>query len=237
MTYFNKPEYPGPSPIVLAAGGGTRMGGVEKACLKVGGRSLLERHFGNFAALGITAERVSVVFGAEGVQHETETLGGRPVRSSSPGAPGTLGSFVSCFPSGDCLVVHGDLLWEPSMACAAIKCMGDAVIPVDPRSTDSEAMKAQVRGGMLVRLSKDLNPPESCGESMGMFLFRRDVLPDLRACCTRASSELGERASLDDAVTLLARRRKVSVVFITGSRWDEIDTPEDLSRASGIFNE
>jgi len=67
MTYFNNLQYLGPSPIILAAGAGRRMGGVEKACLKVGGRTLLERHFGNFAELGLNAERVSVVYGTEGV--------------------------------------------------------------------------------------------------------------------------------------------------------------------------
>ncbi len=212
------------------------MGGTEKACLKVGGRSLLERHFENFAVLGVTADRVSVVYGTEGVRRETERLGGRPVKSLSPGAPGTLGSFTSCFPSGDSLVVHGDLLWEPSMACAAMQCRGDAVIPVDPRSADREAMKAEVRGGMLVRLSKDLTPTESSGESMGMFLFRRDVLPDLLVCSQKSAAELGDRAALDDAVTLLASVGEVVVVFVPGCRWDEVDTPDDLTRASGIFN-
>ncbi|MFO7625784.1 MAG: NTP transferase domain-containing protein [Candidatus Fermentibacteraceae bacterium] len=236
MAYHNKLSYLSPSPIVLAAGGGRRMGGVEKACLKVGGRSLLERHFGNFAALGVTADRVSVVYGTEGVRLETERLGGRPVKSGLPGAPGTLGSFMAVFPSGECLVVHGDLLWEPSMAFTAMKCPGDAVIPVDPLSVDREAMKAEVYGGLLVRLSKDLKPAECSGESMGMFLFRGHVLPDLRACCTKAAMEFGCRAALDDAVTFLAQVRKVAVVFVPGSRWDEIDTPDDLARAERVFN-
>lgn len=212
------------------------MGGVEKACLKVGGRSLLERHFENFAALGIAEERVSVVFGADHVRLETERLGGRPVKSLSSCAPGTLGSFMSGFPTGDCLVVHGDLLWEPSLALAAMKHPGGAVVPVDPRSVDGEAMKAEVSGGMLVSLSKELKPSACSGESMGMFLFRDDVLPGLLACCTMAAMEYAGRAALDDAVTLLARLREVAVVFVTGSRWDEVDTPEDLARAEKLFN-
>jgi choline kinase len=236
MAYYTNLSYLSPSPIVLAAGRGTRMGGVEKACLKVAGRSLLERHFDNFAELGLTADRVSVVYGTEGVRLETERLGGTPVMSGSAGAPGTLGSFMAGFPSGDCLVVHGDLLWEPSIAEAAMSCPGDAVVPVDPRSVDGEAMKAEVLEGKLVRLSKDLKPSASSGESMGMFLFRDGVLPDLRACCTKAAMEYGGRAALDDAVTLLAWLREVAVVFVPGSRWDEVDTPEDLARAEKLFN-
>ena len=214
-----------------------RMGGAEKACLKVGGRSLLERHFENFALLGATAGMVTVVYGTEGVRRETVRLGGRPLLSHSAGFPGTLGSFMAAFPSGDCLVVHGDLLWEPSIALVAMKYPGEAVVPVDPRSADGEAMKAETRDGVLVGLSKDLEPSASSGESMGMFLFRGSVLPDLRACCEESAGELGSRAALDDAVTRLARVRRVSVAFVEGFRWDEVDTPDDLARAGGLFHE
>lgn len=214
-----------------------RMGGAEKACLKVGGRSLLERHFENFARLGATAGTVSVVYGTEGVRRETVRLGGTPVPSGSAGAPGTLGSFMAAFPSGDCLVVHGDLVWEPAMALAVMKCPGEAVVPVDPRPADSEAMKARARGGLLVGLSKDLEPSASSGESMGMFLFRGGILADLFSCCAESARELGDRAALDDAVTRLARVRRVSVVFVEGTRWDEVDTPDDLARAERLFHE
>lgn len=237
MNHFKRYDGPVPSPVVLAAGAGTRMGGLEKACLKVGGRSLLERHFANFAGLGVTADEVTVVWGTEGVRRETERLGGKPVQSGSSGLPGTLGSFMAAFPSGDCLVVHGDLLWEPGIALAAMGCPGAAVVPVDPMSTDSEAMKAEVRGGSLVRLSKDLEPSACSGESMGMFLFRAVVLPDLRSCCEKSAAELGGGATVDDAVTRLAAIRHVAAVFVAGSRWDEVDTPQDLQRAGKAFHE
>lgn len=206
------------------------MGGVEKACLRVGGKSLLQRHFESFAGLGACAGRVSVVWGREPVLRETLRLGGRPVKSRFPGAPGTLGSFMSCFPSGGSIVVHGDLVWEPALAEAALSAPGDAVVPVQPGPADPEAMKAAVADGVLLKLSKGI-PPEQCsGESMGMFLFRESCLPALRRCCGRALDLSGGNAALDDAVTLLAGECLVRAVMVNGPQWDEIDTPSDLER-------
>lgn len=225
-----------PSPIVLAAGKGTRLGGVEKACLRVGGISLLERHFRNFRTLGVEPGRVRVVYAGEGTARETERLGGIPVKSRFPGEPGTLGSFMTCFPTDDALVVHGDLVWEPSLALAAMASPGGAVLPLEAGPADPEAMKAEVRGNLIVRLSKDLSPFLCHGESMGVFLFRMEVLPALKACCLRTMADLRGRAALDDAVNLLADKGDVRWVSAAGSVWEEIDTPPDQKRAEARFS-
>jgi choline kinase len=212
------------------------MGGVEKACLRVGGISLLERHFRNFAALGVEPERVRVVYSGDATALETERLGGMPVRSSFPGEPGTLGSFMTCFPTDDTLVVHGDLVWEPSLALSALASPGGAVLPLEMGPADPEAMKAEVRDGLIVRLSKNLPPSRCHGESMGVFLFRKKVLSELRACCLRAMADLRGNAALDDAVNLLAEKTDVRWVSHGGGVWEEIDTPRDLERAEAVFS-
>lgn len=223
------------SALVLAAGAGTRLGGSLKACLRVGGATLLERHFRNLARTGIPPSRVTVVYAHHRVRTETERLGGVPVESLHPMAPGTLGSFISGFPEGTTLVLHGDLLWEPSMAWSALAARGDAVVPLDPGSRDPEAMKARVEGGAVVELSKGLSPDSARGESMGMFLFRSGALPELERCCSQAMADLGVSASLDDAVTLLAGRIRVIPVPVPGRVWEEIDTRDDLQRAERLF--
>jgi choline kinase len=121
------------------------------------------------------------------------------------------------------------------MAEAAISTGWGAVVPLDSESGDSEAMKAEVCGDRLVRLSKNLNPADCSGESMGIFLFRKQVLSELGKCCERAASRFGDRASLDDAVTLLAQKGLVKAVFVDGNLWEEIDTPADLQRARRRF--
>lgn len=223
------------SGLVLAAGRGIRLGGAVKACLNVGGKTLLERHFENYAALGVPPRRVTVVCSHDAAEGEAAGLGGHSVRTGCGSHPGTLGSFLCAFPSGDTLVVHGDLVWEPSLGGAALAAEGDAVVPVDPGSGGAEAMKARVEGRRLMELSKTLAPMECFGESMGMFLFRKPVLDDLRRCAGEAEAALGSRAALDDAVTLLARVRTVTAVPVPGSLWEEIDTPEDLERARERF--
>jgi len=73
--------------VVLAAGAGTRLGGVAKALLPIGDRTFLARIVATAAAAGVPAARVVVVVGApfaDSVAAEAARLGARVVVNPDP---------------------------------------------------------------------------------------------------------------------------------------------------------
>lgn len=222
--------------LIPAAGMGSRLGaGVPKILVNVGGVSILDRHLRSLSEMGLSPERVTVVTGFEGelLRARCRALGVSTVHNPDWRNPGTYSSLHLLPPSGeDLLVLHGDLLWEGGLVEPLLDKPGDILLPVDPRRrTDAEAMKAEVRGSLLLHLSKELPRHRSAGESMGVFLLRRH----------RRFREISAglldtpEASIDDGLNLAAGRMDIRVRFLSGEDWEEVDTPEDLERAEVIF--
>lgn len=221
---------------VLAAGSGTRMGGGRpKILLEVGGASILRRHLDSLQAAGLGDAGLTVVTGFRRgtVERACSAAGVQTLYNPLWRNPGTLFSF-HVLPVFDdpLLVLHGDLVWDPRLVAPLPEVPGDIVIPVDPaRAVDAEAMKAEVDGNRILRLSKGLPPRRSAGESMGVFLIR--CQPTLR----KLSQDLTDRpeANLDDAVNRAADTLEVRALFTEDVPWEEVDTPRDLARARKAF--
>lgn len=223
--------------LIFAAGRGSRLGAeVPKILVKVTGRTMLHRHVSSLASLGIDPVDVTVVTGyrSEDVAFECQSLGLNVIYNVHWRNSGTFSSF-EVYPPADhvLLVIHGDLVWEPGLGAGTLKKAGDIVVPVDPRNrADVEAMKAEVRQGRLLHLSKSMPVSRSAGESMGMFLVRdHRVLHSLSAHLLSSSS-----ASFDDAVNISAGVFQVEAFVTDKYIWEEIDTQEDLAAAERLFS-
>ena len=223
--------------LILAAGTGSRLGaGKPKILVEVSGKTILSRHVDSLTRAGITAEEVTVVTGyrSDDVADSCRTLGLKAVHNPQWNTPGTFSSFFAVPPSdGSLLIIHGDLVWEAGLALGTLENRGDIAVPVDPRNrADEEAMKAEVRGSRLLRLSKSLPVSRSAGESMGMFFVRHH----------REIHSLSERladnpsANFDDAVNIAAASRRTEAWITDQFVWEEIDTPRDLAAAGIKFS-
>lgn len=223
--------------LILAAGVGSRLGAVvPKILVEVGGKTILSRHAGSLAKVGIMPERTTVVTGyrSEEVTSSSQSLGLNTLFNPRWHVSGTFSSFAVAVPSDESLlIIHGDLVWEAGLALGTLKCKGDIVVPVDPRNrTDKEAMKAEIRQGHLLNLSKSLPFSRSAGESMGMFLVRRHYL--LHDLSRRLTSD--PSANFDDAVNLAIGSLRVETWITDKFVWEEVDTPGDLAEAEKKFS-
>jgi L-glutamine-phosphate cytidylyltransferase len=223
--------------LLLAAGSGSRLGaGVPKILVKVAGVSILHRHLRSLALLGVLPGDVTVVTGfCDGLlSSECTRAGTGTVFNPEWRDPGTCSSFRVHEPvSDELLILHGDLVWNAELVAPLQGIKGDVVIPFDPlRRTDAEAMKAEVREGRLLHLSKRLPPFRSAGESMGAFLVRDHYR------LHGISHEFSKNpcASLDDCLNAAAGRMDIRVFPVCGVPWEEVDTPADRARAEEVFH-
>jgi choline kinase len=219
--------------LILAAGQGSRLDvGVPKCLVEIGGRSLLDHQLDAIERVG--ADRVTLVVGYEHEQIEDAAKGRTQVVLNERYAEtNSLYSFwlARNAVEGDLLVLNSDVLFAPEMLCDLAAVTGSTIAFDSSSGDEDEHMKVHIQRGRLMRLSKDLPPMDSHGESLGVVLLRR---PAARAAFSAAGSYIG-RGRDDHWVTTafneVARGHWVSCVDVAAQPWVEIDFPEDLDRA------
>lgn len=226
--------------VILAAGDGGRLlpdtADVPKPLLRVAGRPIIYHVLDALVATGV--DEATVVAGYHGerlrdalarwlpagvslrvVQNEAYLLGNaRSLWAARETVPGEF------------LLAMGDHLVEPALLRALVAGAGgrcrlavDRADAGDPRA--AEATRVRVRDGLVVDLGKQLEDWDAL--DTGVFWCTPRVFeamtPDLR------DGEAG------DVFATLARAGGLDAVDVTGARWIDIDTAEDLRRAEALF--
>lgn len=212
--------------VLLAAGVGRRLGRASPKCLlEVGGRTLLERHLENLAALGIPV-RVVTGFGAREVHAfvpPAQTVHNPEYRR------GSLLSLAAGLEGldDDVLVMDADVLYDPSILADVARL--ERGFALDPRTDPGEEeMMIGVREGVVRAIRRGrLEGFDLVGEGVGFFKVDRASLPALAACVARADPDGDYEQALDEFVG----RWGAGFVRVGGRAWTEIDFPEDLERA------
>ena len=219
--------------LILAAGQGSRLEVRGPKCLvQVGGRTLLDHQLDAIDRVG--ADRVTLVVGYEHDQVEDAAKGrAQIVLNERYAETNSLYSFwlARNAVDGDLLVLNSDVFFAPGLLSDLVAVPGSAIAFDSSSGNEDEHMKVNAQRGRLMRLSKDLPPTDSHGESLGVLHLRR---PAARAAFSAAGSYVG-RGCCDHWVTAafneVARGHWVSCVDVAGQPWVEIDFPEDLDRA------
>jgi CDP-L-myo-inositol myo-inositolphosphotransferase len=218
--------------VVLAAGRSERLarltGGRSKALLPLGGVALVERAIRRLLGSGL--ERVVVVVGHQGdlvaaaVEHVAP--GRVTVVRARDWEAGNGSSLAAAEEAvrGESLFVLlcGDHMFSDGALSDLVGSDGPAVLvdrsPV--AAAWAEGTRVNIRRGMAIAFSKDLDDPAI---DCGVFVLSSEVFD-----CQREAAEQGDH-SLAGAVTRLARSRGVRAVPLPpGAWWQDVDTPEDL---------
>lgn len=94
-----------------------------------------------------------------------------------------------------------------------------------------EEMKVKVEGSRIVRISKDISPEESRGESLGLLKFGKEGARILSEQVGALVEKGIVNVWVPYAIDQLAPHHAFHAVSTQGLPWIEIDTPEDLERA------
>lgn len=229
--------------IILAAGVARRLAPLtdrtHKCLLPVGDRPLLIRMLGALESVGVSETVLIVGHCAEQVRATAgERLGGMRIRYvDNPDY--TRGSAISLYAAraylGEpTLVMDADVLFPREFLRRLVGAPVPSAFLIDRSFQDTgEEVKYYLKGDRVIALGKKVVPEswEQVGEGVGFFRCGADegsVLVSLLEQVIREGDGLNE---YEDALHLLAGRRRVGWVDVTGLPWTEIDFAEDLRRA------
>ena len=219
--------------IILAAGLGTRLRPLTenfpKPLLKVAGRELLYRHL-HLLSEGPIEHFIIVI----NPQHEAfyrEFLAKHPrfsctlVKNPHPERGNGYSFFLAKdHVSGPFVLTMGDHVYEKDFVREALGLNG-LVIDREGRFIDpQEATKALCQGGRVVSLGKDLS--SYTGFDTGFFILEPGVF-------STAEKLLREKQKVN--LSEIMEKAQIPCSELSGRFWMDVDTPQDLRRATKLL--
>lgn len=227
--------------IILAAGKGTRLDGaaVKPKCLvEVGGITLLHRQIDALHAANIKRIVVVVGFGADSIRQEC----GGAVEFVENKDFATTSSLYSLWLAREHLsdgfvVLNSDVLFHPQILANLLdSTIDDALLISKTEHQGSplgdEEMKVKLQDGLVVDISKEMDPLEADGENVGIVKFSAAGAKVLIGYMNELIANGGAKDWAPRAFREFARNHRLSALSTDGLPWIEIDFPEDYKRAT-----
>ena len=231
--------------IILAAGLGSRLrnfkGNIPKILIKIGGRTLLERHLKILSRLGIKDIVIGVGYKSNLVLKELQRLKYTNVEliynpNFEDGSIVTLQTLApALIKGGDVIIMDGDVLYDQRILERLINSPYNNCFLLDKNvEPGEEPMKLGIRNGSPVDLRKNLTEPcDYFGESVGFFKFTADTAYSLTQITNEIILSGLNETYMEEAIRheLLSNPKNFAFEDITGLPWIEIDFAKDLVRA------
>ncbi len=216
--------------VILAAGLGTRLRpyttNFPKPLLSVAGRELLYRHLRLLKEAGV--QEFIIVINPRHERYFQRFLQKHPEFSCSlvlnpHPERGNGYSFYLAQQKvkGPFVLVMGDHVYEPSFVSQAVSLKGLIVDPEGLFIDHNEATKALCEGGYVQRLGKDLS--HYTGFDTGFFVLSPEVFTVAETLIARQ-----KEVSLSEIMV----QARIPCSFLPGLFWMDVDTPEDLKKAT-----
>lgn len=234
--------------MIMAAGKGSRLGeitaGKPKAFAEIKGRKLIEYNLQLLKKYGVDEIYIVTGYCCEAFEDLTKDMEGiHLIYNPFYEMVNVLGSFYMGMEAlkDDFIYLHADTLCEPSIfeKLVSIALDADAILPVDYKRCDEEAMKVRTREGSIVQITKEMPTDEAEGEFIGMASFRKHVIPALKVKTKELLKEKKFSEYFESAVQKLVDEEdyRIRAVPTAGAFWAEIDFVEDYNKAVSCMPE
>ena len=240
-------KFPTHCAVILAAGQGSRLGALglngPKALLEVGGKTLLLRSLELLAEAGIS--RVLLVTGhmAEDFEKNPAAPEGLHIEKLCNPDFRDFGSLLSLVVGlhqvhEPCLILDGDILYEPRALQAALENPADNVMVISSPTESGDEYYAWTDGlTQLLFQSKQIAamPHPPAGESVGILKCG----DELRGAILAAAESLLQNSVTADyelAVCAAGQLQPIVCAKVDGLLWAEIDDEKMLDHARSIIS-
>ena len=226
--------------IILAAGKGTRLNGHDlkpKCLFEVGGQTLLARQVEALREAGINDIVIVLGFEAERIRDLYEHTASFVINSRFEDTSSLYSLWLAREHLRDGFVVlNCDVLFHPQLLTRLLSSPFEDALLIDLVDKNNnhlgdEEMKIKLKDGLVVDISKDMDPAEADGENVGIVKFSAEgacrLVEEMDVLI--ASGRLREWAPR--AFLAFARRFPLHAISTAEYPWIEIDFPEDYRRA------
>lgn len=229
--------------LILAAGNGTRIrsvsAGLPKPLVDLRGKPILEHVIRRAQQAGIDRFVIVVGYRSDLIRAWFEV---HPLRASvtfveNPDyhkANGISALKAKNEIHDDFLLLMADHIFEPETARVLLKqrlAPGEVILAVDPnidRIFDlDDATKVRRDGDHIIAIGKEITHYDAL--DTGMFLCSPALFDRLEAATKNGN------CSLSDGMRGLIRDRRLRALEIGQGQWQDLDTPEALAHAEGVF--
>lgn len=235
MTWSSDPVRP--TAIILAAGLGSRLGGMAKALYPLDGVALIDRSAATLRSVGIDDIMVVTGHDAQSLVAHCKAAWPRPPRFVHNEHFASLNNFytvaLACrlgLPN-PLLVINSDIVFTADVVETVLESRGDVVLAVDTSRVDEEAMGVGVRDGEIVAVSKQLAAEDCTGEFVGMSMIRQPAAAVYDRHAREAVSAGETNLYYEDIFHRMARRSPLALAAVDAGAWAEIDAADDVPHA------
>ncbi len=231
--------------VLLVAGSGSRLGdpdGRPKSLVEIAGRSMLVRAVEHLRAVGVEHLVLATGYREQAIRQAASGFGLTTsfCRNADYASTQTSVSLLRCAEAvGDAsfFKLDGDVLFEREVLERLLRCEGQIAAAVDRGAALAhEEMKVYVEGDRITHFGKDLDPSRSAGESIGIERIDASATKPVFRALERAEREGRTMLYYEDIYQeLIDQGLLARAADVTDLPWIEVDTREDLMRASAMF--
>ena len=225
--------------LILAAGMGKRLKvNVPKILLKIGNKSLLERHVENLLNLGIKNIGIVIGYKSNQLRNFIKEIDKKKKIKIFRNPKYKLGSIVSLvcansffYERGELILMDGDVLYDKKILKKLINSKKKDSLLIDRQfELGEEPVKVCIKNNKIYDFGKNVNEDfDFQGESVGFFKFsKKSSLKLLNE--SKKIMKNNKNALYEDAIQKIIKEKKILMDFenITNLPWVEIDFKKDL---------
>jgi choline kinase len=232
--------------VILAAGIGSRLRPLTddrpKALVEVSGRTILTRAVDALSSHGIERLVIATGYREDALRTALADADLEVVFVRNPRYETTQNS-VSLALCRDVLTgttffkLDGDLVFDPRILELLDADGAELSVAVDKKARlDAEAMKVEVSAERIVSFGKGIPVDRAAGESIGIERIAAGASERLFDALDAAGRQGETGLYYEDVYSrLILEGLSAGLVDVSGERWCEVDSPDDLERAARLF--
>lgn len=225
--------------LILAAGRGTRMGGIEKpkCLLDFDGTALIDYQINCFKKLGIDRIFVITGFNSDMIHsHVNEKViylhNENFFNSNNISSIWTARNSIT----DDFICVYGDLLFNQKILQHLLQDEHDICLVIE-KNVRHETMKVKIENCNIVQVNKKIPESEADGNFIGMAKFNHQIIPKFfQAISTIMETDVNSYYT--SAIELLIKNgQQVNFIATNNLQWMDIDEPNEFDDAKVMFKQ